>query len=195
LGVAATAFVVPSPPPRRPTTPAAKKQRLMTDLLDQAFGEAKLVEKTPQKSGSSEFSRCLALTALASNSRIETRVSPSDDEVDAIAKRIGVQRLVSLAADVSVARGHQLDDDIRIDGDIVATVDQACVATGNPVQAAVNTHFTVSLDDDDEIPYDDLGNVDVGELVLQYLCLEIDPYPRSGDAGPFASEDDADLLS
>lgn len=131
-------------------------------------------------------------------------ITPTGDELVAIAKRVEVSEVLSLEATMTVARSKR-GSDAEIYGNLTASVRQACVSTGAPVFNDISVPFSVPVkikaegddfddgdDDDDEVVVTTDGKVDVGELVLQYLCIEIDPYPRAGAAstGPVASYGD-----
>lgn len=156
----------------------SKKKKLMSDLLEQAFAnemqEAR--RESGVKTGSSEMSRCYDLSTLKTKS--STTIIPSASELPLIAERVGAIAVTDFIADVVIVRTQ---NDFRLDGNISATVTQACVITNVPVDNVVRAQFTVFVtqDGDNDVPFDQDERLDVGELVLQYLCLEIDPYPRS----------------
>lgn len=154
----------------------AKKQRLMTDLLDQAFGSEEPAKKAKGTvSGTSELSRCFDTTSI--RNRIETNIEPTLKELENVAKRIDVLSLYNFSSTVTLERA---ENDVRLRGNVSAVVSQNCVKTGDIVDSPVETQFTLFLrDEEEELPLDNFGLLDVGELVLQYLCLEIDPYPTS----------------
>ena len=104
---------------------------------------------------------------------------------------IGIESLRATMHLMSTAGG------INATGHLDATVDQKCVATGDPVRETVDTDFavrfvdasTLAAHDDVELTDDDLdviefsgGSVDAGEAVAQTLALSVNPYPRSPDA-------------
>lgn len=177
----------------------SKKKKLMSDLLEQAFANEMQEARRESgiKSGFSEMSRCFDLSTL--KTRCNTTIIPSASELDRIAERVGAIAVSDLSADVVMVRNN---NDFRLDGNVSAIVTQACVITNVPVDDMVHAHFTVfiSQDGDNDVPFDQDDRLDVGELVLQYLCLEIDPYPRSvpriPSKEPLASFDnDADPLA
>lgn len=122
-----------------------------------------------------------------------------------LAKRLGVQALESLKAQVTIARGHGKRV-FHVTGKLTAGVVQTCVLTGEPVSTTVKDTFeawyadpaqAVSLakarrerdiakgsvevplleESDDPEPLQD-GIIDLGEMVTQFLSLAIDPYPH-----------------
>ena len=132
-------------------------------------------------------------------------VSAEAGERAAIALRIGVEELRSLEASVAVERSGR-GGDVTLRGELSATVAQKSVtaATGDLVVSDVTApidFWVVVADGDGDIDDDDRdvvetsdGMVDLGEIVVQTLSLEVDPYPGTGAASgePVASYGDLD---
>ena len=130
-------------------------------------------------------------------------VSAEAGERAAIALRIGVEELRSLEASVAVERSGR-GGDVTLRGELTATVAQKSVtaATGDLVVSDVTApidFWVVVADGDGDIDDDDRdvvetsdGMVDLGEIVVQTLSLEVDPYPGTGTASgePVASYGD-----
>ena len=130
-------------------------------------------------------------------------VSAEAGERAAIALRIGVEELRSLEASVAVERSGR-GGDVTLRGELSATVAQKSVtaATGDLVVSDVTApidFWVVVSDGDGDIDDDDRdvvetsdGMVDLGEIVVQTLSLEVDPYPGTGTASgePVASYGD-----
>ena len=130
-------------------------------------------------------------------------VSAEAGERAAIALRIGVEELRSLEASVAVERSGR-GGDVTLRGELSATVAQKSVtaATGDLVVSDVTApidFWVVVADGDGDIDDDDRdvvetsdGMVDLGEIVVQTLSLEVDPYPGTGTASgePVASYGD-----
>ena len=130
-------------------------------------------------------------------------VSAEAGERAAIALRIGVEELRSLEASVAVERSGR-GGDVTLRGELTATVAQKSVtaATGDLVVSDVTApidFWVVVSDGDGDIDDDDRdvvetsdGMVDLGEIVVQTLSLEVDPYPGTGAASgePVASYGD-----
>ena len=130
-------------------------------------------------------------------------VSAEAGERAAIALRIGVEELRSLEASVAVERSGR-GGDVTLRGELKATVAQKSVtaATGDLVVSDVTApidFWVVVSDGDGDIDDDDRdvvetrdGMVDLGEIVVQTLSLEVDPYPGTGAASgePVASYGD-----
>ena len=132
-------------------------------------------------------------------------VSAEAGERAAIALRIGVEELRSLEASVALERSGR-GGDVTLRGELTATVAQKSVtaATGDLVVSDVTApidFWVVVSDGDGDIDDDDRdvvetsdGMVDLGEIVVQTLSLEVDPYPGTGTASgePVASYGDLD---
>ena len=130
-------------------------------------------------------------------------VSAEAAERAAIALRIGVEELRSLEASVAVERSGR-GGDVTLRGELKATVAQKSVTatTGDLVVSDVTApidFWVVVSDGDGDIDDDDRdvvetsdGMVDLGEIVVQTLSLEVDPYPGTGAASgePVASYGD-----
>ena len=112
------------------------------------------------------------------------------EECDALAKRLKILSVDDLTAKVIV----QKNDLIQVSGSFTAHVKQACVVSGDPVAQTVEDSFEeffcqhsrhenpIDLDmdaPDVEVVKD--GRIDVGELVVEYLILGLDPFPRKPD--------------
>jgi len=122
-------------------------------------------------------------------------VVADEAERAALARRFALEAIDRLEAEVSVVRANE---DIIASGRLAAAVTQACVATGEPVPATLDEPFAVrfrpepQVDAPDEeielgeeemdVIFHDGALVDVGEAVAQTLALNLDPYPRCGDA-------------
>lgn len=140
-------------------------------------------------------------------------VTAEPAEREALSRRFGLIKLRSLSAAVDLSRNG---DEVRATGRIEATVVQACVASGEPVEGRVSEPFDllfcpagpptadeVELEagELDVLPYEE-GAIDVGEAIAETLSLALDPFPRSpgaenalrkagvlreSEAGPFAA--------
>lgn len=141
-----------------------------------------------------EFSRPVGVDGLSETTTFA--IEATADECRALAGRLGVLAVESLAADLEVTR--QIGSIVHVRGRFEADITQACVVTLTPLHA----HITAVIDrrygpaevvgeadaedvppDDDEIP--DLmvdGVIDLGEAVAEQLALEIDPFPRAEGA-------------
>ena len=138
-----------------------------------------------------EFSRLFRLDALAREPR-RVRIEAEPDERDALAARFELVSVDALAAEAELGRHGET---VIAAGFLRARVTQSCIATAEPVEAAVEEEFRVEFrplpaggdaeevvelvaDELDVIFYDG-SQVDLGEAVAQTLALSLDPYPRS----------------
>jgi uncharacterized metal-binding protein YceD (DUF177 family) len=160
-----------------------------------------------------ELSRPVRLDRLGADP-LPVTVDADEAERRALARRFGLLSLDSLVAETALTRDG---DRVGCSGTLRAAVVQACVASGEPVPAAVEEAFAlrfvptrddaaaeeIELDSDDldTVEYEG-GAVDVGEAVAQTLALALDPFPRAPgaeqalqaagvvgeeDVGPFAA--------
>ncbi len=136
-------------------------------------------------------------------------ISPSDEEMSSIANRLGIEGISALKADMEIRRnpGNMV---IHVSGRITARVAQKCVVTLDTVEEDVDTPFEgwfadktqalsftkakrerelekqkgeqpILSEEEDPEPIID-GKIDIGELVVQYLSLGLNPYPRKEGA-------------
>ncbi|MBW4330640.1 DUF177 domain-containing protein [Stakelama sp. CBK3Z-3] len=139
-----------------------------------------------------EFSRPHRLDQIGGK-RGEFHITAEPGERDALKQRFGLLALDRLEAryrldregDIVIATGH-----------VGAAVEQACIATGDPVPAEVAEDFTVRfvparLPDEEEIELEQEdcdtifytgGAIDMGEAVAETMALALDPFPRSDSA-------------
>lgn len=143
-----------------------------------------------------EFSRPFNVREMAPEGVTET-INASLDECDAIAARFGVGCVRSLSATMNIQSWKR--GGFRVRGDASARITQICVVTLEPFEQVVHANLdqvfvekssklavdeadiVVSIDEDD-IGYIDEGSIELGELAVEALCLEIDPYPRKQGA-------------
>ncbi len=135
-------------------------------------------------------------------------ISPSLDEKVLIARRLGVGSLERLSSELRVAKipGSMV---VHVAGTLKADITQTCVVSGEPLSSHIEEGFdgwfadkavAVSLakarqekmiakgqsevplveEHDDPEPIID-GQIDLGELSVQYLALAVDPYPRGAE--------------
>ncbi len=142
-----------------------------------------------------EFSRLVQVDAIGADGAA-IKAQADAGERAALARRLGLQGMTDLRADVSLRR--TAIGLVRLNVDFSANVVQSCVVTLEPVAAKVADHFSLLCEgekkhgkkdgavgdvfvdpfgEDPIEPLDD-GQIDVGELVVQHLSLALDPYPR-----------------
>ena len=134
----------------------------------------------------SEMSRIVELRELTTKpKKIEWQATK--EECDALAKRLKILSVDDLSAKIIV----QKNDLIQVSGTFVAHVKQSCVVSGEPVVQTVEDTFEeffcqasrhenpIDLDmDAQDVEVVENGRIDVGELVVEYLILGLDPFPR-----------------
>jgi uncharacterized metal-binding protein YceD (DUF177 family) len=140
-----------------------------------------------------EFSRAVPLSEIGAATK-PRHIEAEVHERVALAKRFGLIALDRLEADVMLTpEGTAYCAEGRLRGEAV----QACVASGEPVPAAIEEDFRirfiaeaghgadaeVELDADDcDTLFHDGRAIDLGEAVAQSFALALDPFPRSANA-------------
>lgn len=141
-----------------------------------------------------EFSRLIAIEGIAPDKIRKETLSATAEEEAALAARFGLRSLKKFSAELSIRRVPG-GTAVRIEGSFRADLVQACVVSLQDVHCHVEGQFDTYFTEDaeqarEEISFtldDDLdaaemvhnGMIDLGEVVAQYLSLEIDPYPRA----------------
>lgn len=140
-----------------------------------------------------EFSRICRVDTIGDRPRT-VEIEADEAERAALAKRFGLIAIARLAGSAAIAK---VAGGIKASGHISASVEQSCVATGDPVPATIDEPFELkfvvpdSAADTDEIELNedeldiveyDGQAVDLGEALAQTLALTLDPFPRSPDA-------------
>lgn len=135
------------------------------------------------KPASYEFSRPLPADRVQREGSREA-VSADPKELKALAERLGIPVLHSLAANLRAEpwRGGGL----KITGEFTADVDQVCVVTleqfrdtiQGPVERIYLPETAEPTSDEDDADHLVDGEADLGELVTETLALALDPYPR-----------------
>ncbi len=143
-----------------------------------------------------EFSHLFDVSRMAPEGATET-ISATTDECAAIAQRFGVDAVHSVSATVQIQPWRR--GGFRARGDASAAITQICVVTLEPFESVVQARLdqlfveqtgNVAADDleivvshdEDDIGFIDNGNIELGELAVEALCLELDPYPRKSGA-------------
>jgi uncharacterized metal-binding protein YceD (DUF177 family) len=140
-----------------------------------------------------EFSRLLAIEGITPDRVRKESVEATEEECEALARRLDLRELSGLKAKLAIRRVAG-GTAVRIEGDFEAEVVQSCVISLREVPSHVAGHFETFFtedkraEDDLEFSSDDAedtgemivnGMIDLGEVVAQYLSLELDPYPRA----------------
>ncbi len=141
----------------------------------------------------SDFAHRLSLDQIRDGDRLD--ILADDEERAAVANRLGLVALDRLEAHAILSRDGQK---IRATGRLKASLDQSCVATGDPVPAHIDEPFELLFmpeptagraDEEVELGESDLDTIfhdgsaiDLGGAVIDTLALALDPYPRSAGA-------------
>jgi uncharacterized metal-binding protein YceD (DUF177 family) len=150
------------------------------------------------------FAHQLRLDQVRDGDRLD--LVADDAERAAVAKRLDLASLGRLEAHVCLDRTGEV---IRAKGRLLASLDQSCVVTGEPVAAHVDEAFAILFvpepengGPDEEIElgeadcdtvFHDGAAIDLGGALADTLALSLDPYPRS--AGADAALKEAGVLS
>jgi len=150
------------------------------------------------------FARHLRLDQLRDGERID--LVADETERAAIARRLDLAALDRLEAHVCLECTGEI---VRAKGRLVASLDQSCVVTGDPVAAHVDEPFALMFvpeppvarpDEEVELGASDLdvvfhdgAAIDLGSALADTLALSLDPYPRS--AGAEAALKEAGVLT
>ncbi len=140
-----------------------------------------------------EFSRIFRIDAVGDTDKL-FRIIANTVERKALAKRFDLVKIDRLTAEV---RFIQRPDGIIANGQMAARYTQRCVATNEPVPAALSVpvdvrfvpEWTGPVADDVVIEVDDCDVmqhdgqcIDVGEATAQTFALAVDPWLRHPDA-------------
>jgi len=150
------------------------------------------------------FAHQLRLDQVRDGDRLD--LVADDAERGAIAKRLDLAAVERLEAHVCLERTGEV---VRAKGRLLASLNQSCVVTGEPVAAHVDEPFALmfvpepqSAAPDEEIElgeadcdtvFHDGALIDLGGALADTLALSLDPYPRS--AGADAALKEAGVLS
>ena len=139
------------------------------------------------------FAHHLRLDQIRDGERLD--LVADEAERRSIAERLRLGGLGRFEAHVTLSRTGPV---IRAEGRIVASLEQSCVVTGEPVPANVDEAFAllfmpepqdarpdeeVELGEEDcDVVFYEGGAIDLGSAVADTLALSVDPYPRSASA-------------
>lgn len=139
-----------------------------------------------------EFCHVVKLSEIGNLNRIIHLVADEASRSGLMA-RFDLAALDSLEADISLQTEAA---DVIATGRFAARLAQYCVASNDPVPAALNEPIHIRFvpeptvggeleleADDCETMFHDGQTIDLGEAVAQSLGLALDPYPRSPEAG------------
>ena len=142
-----------------------------------------------------ELSRLLSIEGIVPDKTREETVTATPAECTALAARLDLRELESLSATLAIRRvsGGSI---LRVTGKLTAEVVQTCVVSLQPVPATIDARFetffsqdaetdsqgkelSFTAEDEDAPEMVVNGMIDLGELVTQYLSLNLEPYPRA----------------
>lgn len=124
---------------------------------------------------------------------IERRLVPDADAVKRIVKALDLASLTAFEAELKLAPAHV---GWTLTGRVVATLEQVCGITLDPLPVQVDERFSVdlveavepetdeievTLDDDSPDVIED-GRIDLGQYAVEQLALTLDPFPRKPGA-------------
>ncbi len=147
-----------------------------------------------------EFSRPIDVTTVGKNGR-QFNFKATEIEKSALALRFNVLdiTLLNAKADITPAKKGQY----KLEASYIVKLDQACSISLETVAGDVSGKLTIILQhlprqpnkqsqkkdveidfdfEENDIEYINSNLVDVGELITQYISLEINPYPRKSEA-------------
>jgi uncharacterized metal-binding protein YceD (DUF177 family) len=141
----------------------------------------------------SDFAHRLTLDRIRDGDRLD--LVADAEERAAVAARLDLSSLERLDAHAVLRRDG---DTVHASGRVKATLEQRCVATGDPIAARVDEAFEVRFvpelktaggDEEFELAADELDTlfhdgqaIDLGAAIADSLALALDPYPRSPSA-------------
>jgi len=158
------------------------------------------------------LSRPFAIDDL-SDGPLQRSVVATADECEAIAHYFDIPRLESLKADLHIS---QLAGQVRVTGTLKARVTQKCVVSLELFDSDVTDDIEIDfadpsyvaraeeawskrIEDEDDVtdalePPDPIinGSIDLGAIVVEFLVLGLDPYPRKEGAVFEAADDSGD---
>jgi uncharacterized metal-binding protein YceD (DUF177 family) len=138
------------------------------------------------------FDTRLPVARIRDGDRVDLHAGAED--CAAIAKRLGLLSLDRLEAHAVLGREG---DKVSAKGRIKAALEQACVASGEPVPARIDEPFELVFlpepagrpDDEVElggheldIVFHDGAAIELGAAIADTLSLALDPYPRGPNA-------------
>ena len=141
---------------------------------------------------SDSFAHHLRLDQIRDGTRLD--LVADEQERKAVARRLALPSIERLEAHVTLSRAGEV---VRVEGRVVAALEQSCVVSGEPISAHIDERFLVqfipesSVDPDEEVElgegdcdtvFHDGATIDVGMAVADTLALSVDPYPRSAAA-------------
>ena len=140
------------------------------------------------------FRRTISVAKIGDSGLVQT-VTASAADLPQIATYLEINAIKSLTAEIELNRWH--GKGVRLTGRLTADVVQNCIVTLDPIEAQIEAPFErrylppdkrrAEVDDEQDVfvdptaedPPESLGHeIDVGEIIVEELSLNLDPYPR-----------------
>lgn len=139
------------------------------------------------------FAHAVRLGQIRDGERID--LNADDAERRSVAERLGLAAIDRLEAHAVLSRTGET---VRVEGRLLASLEQSCVVTGEPVPARIDEPFALMFvpepkdttpdeeielgQEDCDVVFYDGAQLDIGSAIADTLALSIDPYPRSAGA-------------
>jgi len=142
-----------------------------------------------------EFSRIIRFDQIGRMG--DTHIEAHEAERKALERRFRLVSLDRLEALFALAQDGAA---LIAKGRLLATLEQPCVATGDPVAEIIDAPFTIRFERENDAPGEDEteldetdcdtvfytgDSIDMGEAVAETLALLMEPYPRAPDADAY----------
>jgi uncharacterized metal-binding protein YceD (DUF177 family) len=152
---------------------------------------------------SDSFAHALKIDSIRDGDRLD--LTADESERNSTAKRLGLGAIDRREAHATLERKGEV---VRAQGRLVASLEQSCVVTGEPVPAHVDEPFNLifvpepATGADEEIElgkedcdtvFHDGASIDLGGAIADTLALSLEPYPRCAEAD--AALKDAGVMS
>jgi len=139
-----------------------------------------------------EFSRLVPLDRIGAGASAH-EIAANEAECAALATRFDLIAIDRLTATLTLKRDG---DVVEASGHLSAAVVQACIASGEPVPATIDTDLAIRFVPESDDPAEEVeldagaldtvdyrgGAIDLGEAAAETLALALDPFPRSPHA-------------
>ena len=138
------------------------------------------------------------VTRLPAKGR-RVKFEASDKEMQAISSSFGLLKVEALSAELHITTWRR--DGVKIEGTLLAKIEQSCVVSLKPVSQTINEDISLiyvrkgskfakpELDANGELLLDPDGaelpdtfdgtTIDISQLMLEVFALAIDPHPRA----------------
>lgn len=147
---------------------------------------------------SERFSLARPIAAIRGGDRID--LAADEQDCADIAARLGLPSVSALQAHAVLERDG---DSVTATGRLKANLEQACVATGEPIATSLDEPFELHFrpgpngrpDEEIELGADDLdtifhdgSTIPLGESLVDTLALALEPFPRGPNAAAALQE-------